>query len=820
MARNGKTEVISIAVSVILINVFFVPSLFAGIVYNTDNETDQPSKNLQDERAIMDVFNENNIINAKLAINARAAFAAIASADMPEVLYPEFDKQGHEEMTSIYANAQANQKAIEERFLMGKMLWENRQYDEALNCFLEAVSNSDNKEWYREIAELIGCVYPVEKIGLGSSRSIASFSPDGRWIVFTSKEDGDWEIYLYDYYEKRLQKVTDNTFSDTQPCFSPDSKHLAYASERDEGKAIYLLDLEQHKEERIVDFKAGRIDTLVFSPDGERISFVLWESNGSGIHVIDIETKGTIELRSKKTWNYHQEFSPDGSKIVFFGWNWSGPEKGLLAISDSDHDSLRELCEVQDAYSFADFSFDNKEVVVSSSSEGIYAISLDGQNRRQIGDSKQAVSPCFSPDGKRIAFISGKEIRIASLDGNVEEKCVLSSDLPITGIQYFPDGKRILFNLGVFPKLGIVNIDDGEFVLLSSDIPCGSRNMACQWVGSISSDGGKILYIDEELYICVIDNIEKSGFIARERLIKKLEDLLNQEKMVISRNERLFKDTNQRLEAFASKVSQDNLTEYMWALVDIGTRSETEECIKASNYLYEKLASWGLDVEYDEYKHPQKGDCELSNNVVATLPGKTNPELVYVICGHYDTVKGSPGAWDNASGVAVILETARILSKLESDVTIKFVCFSGHENLNMAGSRHFVERMKNEGVSIKGVIEVDCVGYLSRGTPAVFNSYTSIHLKNLLQSVARSYTNLRSYSGNYNGGDTQQFVSAFGDITASLTDYPLQSHPNHYHSPRDTIDVLNIPLVVEITRLNVAALTMIAICPDLFMKLQ
>ncbi len=97
-------------------------------------------------------------------------------------------------------------------------------------------------------------------------------------------------------------------------------------------------------------------------------------------------------------------------------------------------------------------------------------------------------------------------------------------------------------------------------------------------------------------------------------------------------------------------------------------------------------------------------------NVVATKRGTTRPNEIIVIGGHFDSVPGSPGANDNASGVATILEAARILAGVPTARTIQFVPFSGEE-LGLYGSAAFASERKQGVVTM---INLDMVGWGER----------------------------------------------------------------------------------------------------------
>jgi hypothetical protein len=106
-------------------------------------------------------------------------------------------------------------------------------------------------------------------------------------------------------------------------------------------------------------------------------------------------------------------------------------------------------------------------------------------------------------------------------------------------------------------------------------------------------------------------------------------------------------------------------------------------------------------------------------NVIATLHG-TQPESadrIYLVSGHYDSrctdvldaQCDAPGAGDDASGVAAVLEMARVMAKHRFDATIKFVAFAGEEQ-GLLGSTYFAEQAKQQGLNIAGMFSNDIIG--------------------------------------------------------------------------------------------------------------
>ena len=104
-------------------------------------------------------------------------------------------------------------------------------------------------------------------------------------------------------------------------------------------------------------------------------------------------------------------------------------------------------------------------------------------------------------------------------------------------------------------------------------------------------------------------------------------------------------------------------------------------------------------------------------NVVATLRGTTDPDRVYVVSGHYDSMCTSPidakcdapGANDDASGTAAVIELARVMSKHKFDATIVFMTVPGEEQ-GLLGSTHFAEQAKQKAMNIEGMFTNDIIG--------------------------------------------------------------------------------------------------------------
>jgi Zn-dependent M28 family amino/carboxypeptidase len=105
------------------------------------------------------------------------------------------------------------------------------------------------------------------------------------------------------------------------------------------------------------------------------------------------------------------------------------------------------------------------------------------------------------------------------------------------------------------------------------------------------------------------------------------------------------------------------------------------------------------------------------SNIEATLTGQSKPHEIIVIGAHYDSARGTPGADDNASGVAVLLELARHFKDLRPERTIRFVVFVNEEppffQTDQMGSHVYARRCKQRNEIIAGMLCLESLGYYS-----------------------------------------------------------------------------------------------------------
>lgn len=170
---------------------------------------------------------------------------------------------------------------------------------------------------------------------------------------------------------------------------------------------------------------------------------------------------------------------------------------------------------------------------------------------------------------------------------------------------------------------------------------------------------------------------------------------------------------------FMDEVSIENLTATVQHLQDYERRQyNTSQAYEVAEWLYGQFEDLGLDVE--EFPFEYKGNPS-SPNIIATQWGTKYPDQ-YIVCGsHYDSERSGhggqecPGADDNATGVATVLETARILSEYSFEYSIIYCAFSAEE-VGLVGSEAYASLCSEElGMEIVAYFNNDMNGYLHPG---------------------------------------------------------------------------------------------------------
>jgi Zn-dependent M28 family amino/carboxypeptidase len=255
---------------------------------------------------------------------------------------------------------------------------------------------------------------------------------------------------------------------------------------------------------------------------------------------------------------------------------------------------------------------------------------------------------------------------------------------------------------------------------------------------------------------------------------------------------------------------------------------------QTERYLHDQFSQAGLSVTAQEFE----ALGGIYRNVIGTIdpapipPGAEPSSLI--LAAHYDTVEGSPGADDNASALAVLLEVAHRLGPRRFRRPIRFIAFSLEEE-GLLGSRAYAAHLAAAGQSLYGAVVLECVGYardeegsqkIPPGVPiavptvgnflAVIGNQHSAAFATMLSHTVQQHVPVVPLIVPGNGEllpDTRRSDhTAFweeGFPAVMLTDTANFRNP-HYHRPTDTIETLNLTFMVSVADAVTAAVRTLA----------
>jgi len=250
---------------------------------------------------------------------------------------------------------------------------------------------------------------------------------------------------------------------------------------------------------------------------------------------------------------------------------------------------------------------------------------------------------------------------------------------------------------------------------------------------------------------------------------------------------------------------------------EIGVRSyrHAEKLEEAARYISEQFASFGYQV----VRQPLYFFGNIYYNIIAEHTGAASPETILVIGAHYDTVCTTPGADDNASGIAGLLALARALATAQSSRTVRFVAFALEEppasRTDSMGSYHYARSLKMKRENVEGMICLEMIGYFCDETdsqryplPLMSSKYptTGNYIAMVGNTNSRAFT--RGIAKNFQGAVDLPVVTLnapalvigidfsdhwafarFGYRALMVTDTAFYRNP-HYHAPTDLPETL------------------------------
>ncbi len=235
------------------------------------------------------------------------------------------------------------------------------------------------------------------------------------------------------------------------------------------------------------------------------------------------------------------------------------------------------------------------------------------------------------------------------------------------------------------------------------------------------------------------------------------------------------------IQRMIKEVSAKRIEASIRKLVSFGTRNTLSEQDNptrgigaARDWIFGEFERIGADcgncltVEKQAFLQPKANRIpEPTNltNVIATLKGTTDPSRVYVVSGHYDSMCSdardgkcdAPGANDDASGTAAVIELARVMSKRKFDATIVFMTVPGEEQ-GLLGATYFAEQAKQKAMNIEGMFTNDIIGGVTTQKNSPNRNRVRVFSEGVPSNETEQQANTRRSVGGENDSASRQLA--------------------------------------------------------------
>ncbi|MCG2611856.1 M28 family peptidase [Flavobacterium sp. SM15] len=270
----------------------------------------------------------------------------------------------------------------------------------------------------------------------------------------------------------------------------------------------------------------------------------------------------------------------------------------------------------------------------------------------------------------------------------------------------------------------------------------------------------------------------------------------------------------QRYADIVSGCSEEGVLTNLQEFEDLGVKYRGTAALENTyQWLRNKYLSFGYtasQLSTDTFSY-SGSTCK---NLVVTKIGTLYPNTYVIVCGHYDSITGT-GTNDNGSGVATILEIARLMQNIPSDYSIKFINFSGEED-GLRGSQHYVSSVVNgtsPKMSIKVVLNIDEVGGVAgmtndtitcerdTGSPTTNNAASNTITSQLITCVGL-YSPLNTYLSYAYASDYMPFEENNEVITGLFE----KNETPHRHTDTDLLENMDPVYVYNISKAATGAM--------------
>lgn len=737
------------------------------------------------------------------------------------------------------------------------LAWDRGDYIAALTTYLEVLKGSPADADLESIALQTGELFQTTE--LTADGEAPQFSPDGRYISY---ETGALPVRRLRIVAASDSRNTIAELKGFRGAFSPDATKLAYlkipdSSSITEAAAAVEIGPAAQRGQRVTALNAlVALESALMVRDLNAGTEIEMHTKGfgkqavafvpSGLLFAGVPAEGPGQIYSVAPGSSPVALtSGDGDKIIgainaagtaltytvrVAGGGRGGrggggaadgpaavPSFRLLTLADGKASTIQGSAPVfsADGTSIAYIARDAAETRL------MVAPVADLPSAKAIRKGAERIdAPAFSLDGNRIAFqMMPKEdwdIHVIGRDGTGETRVTREIQHDLMPRFIGPDQLIGMIGEARHRRSHIYDLATGKRTRLFHNNTV--RTIAPEYAWIPNGDGSKLLVVAERDGDTVstergIYMVDLSRRVTRDELRARVSSNLAAEQALRAKTHRIFAPVAADIRKAVADASVARVYGYEKALFDFDSKHITRPGNKlASEYLFNAYRSFGYTPEYQWFPGRNALGGRTAN-VLATLTGTVNPELIYVVSSHYDSVAIGPGADDDTSGTAALLETARLLAGRPQPATIVFASFTGEEG-GLLGSREYVRQAVEHKVKIVGALNNDMVGWANDHRLDNTIRYSNPGIRDVQHGAAMHFTNLITYDAvYYKSTDAAAYYEAYGDIVGGIGSYPVLGNP-HYHQSHDLLDTINHQLVTEVAKTTAATLMLMASSPS------
>jgi hypothetical protein len=733
--------------------------------------------------------------------------------------------------------------------------WDRGDYVAALTTYLQILDSPSADSSLETIALQTGELYRTTELTTDGDAPI--FSRDGRFIAYETGGPISRRTRIVDAATLAVRSELPGYGA----AFSPDSSKLAYLrlvpdaallaaqaevdaapqAERTQRQAgvdrkiaadaqIVIRDLASGREAPL---DTGTLRKTALAYGAGSIAFSGWAPDATTVQIYEIaEGRAPVARTTGGPDKLLQQANATGSAVIFThrapGGGRAragrpGAAPGAFGVLSLVEGHVTTIAGSSPAFSGDGASFtyvartgEGNAVMVASTSDPADATAAH-KGRERVD------APALSADGSRVAFQmmpnDDWEIYVVNRDGTGEAR--VTREIQHDVLPVFLTNERLLATIGEprhrrsylydLPSMTRTRLFHNNTV----------RTIAPEYAWVPGADGKKVLIVSErdgdtvspERGVYVVD---LTAHVTLEALRARVKTNLDSEQALAANGRRTYAPIAADVRRVVADASVERVYGYEKTLFDFDSKYVTQPGnTLAASYLFDTYKSFGYSPEYQSFEYRARGSNQTgpTANVIATLTGTVNPELVYVVSSHYDSVAVGPGADDDSSGTAALLETARLLANHPQPATIVFASFTGEE-AGLLGSREFVRRAVADKVKIVGALNNDMIGWSNDYRLDNTIRYSNRGIRDIQHAAAMQFSKLITYDAlYYKSTDAAAYYEAFGDIVGGIGSYPVLGNP-HYHQSHDLLEGINHQLVTEVAKTTTATLMLLASSPS------